>query len=384
MNYSVAVTIANWNGRDMLDVCLTSLKKQTMQPSQVILVDNGSTDGSLEHIRSNFPEVTLIALSENSGFASAHNIAIEKAFEDDGVTHVLTLNNDTQLEPTFIAELLQPFQEHADCGSVQGKIVRLHNTSVIDCTGVLIHRDMSGFNRGQNQTDNGQFDHAEEIMGPSASAALYSRKALETIRFSGKLVTQQSWRTLEGVSITTPNEYFDGQYFAYYEDVDLFWRLRLAGYTSWFTPTAVAQHAHSATGVIASPFKAFHIHRNHYYNIIKNTPFPFVLWTILLIPIRYILLVVSVLRGKGAASRLSNNVKSGTEAAVAQTTATPTNGGAKKMIGIVFRAWKEVLLNLPLLLAKRRMIQKNRTARFTEINRWFQDYSVSWKDVMFD
>ena len=389
MNYSVAVTIANWNGLDMLDVCLRSLQHQTVQPSHIIIVDNGSTDGSVELLQraqSQQTNLELILLTTNCGFAAAHNLAIEAAFVDPTVTHVLTLNNDTELTPTFIEEMLKPFTEQKDLASVQGKIVRINDTSVIDCTGVLIHRDMSGFNRGQNQTDNGQFDQAQEIMGPSASAAVYSRAGLETIRFAEKLTTQQSWKTRDGKIVSATYEYFDNQYFAYYEDVDLLWRLRLAGFTSWYTPTAIAHHAHSATGVVASPFKAFHIHRNHYYNIIKDTPLPFLLWTILLIPLRYILLIVSVVRGKGAAARLSNNTKTGTDAAVAQSTVEKklAAGGAKQMILIVFRAWKDVIINLPMLLAKRRHIQRSRTVSRTKINNWFDNYRVSWRQTMFE
>jgi hypothetical protein len=284
--------------------------------------------------------------------------------------------------------MLKPFTEQEGLGSVQGKILRMNDDCIIDCTGVLIHRDMSGFNRGQNELDDGAvaFDDPQEIMGPSASAAVYSRTALETIRFSEKLTTQQSWKMFGGKTVSATHEYFDAQYFAYYEDVDLLWRLRLAGFTSWFTPTAIAYHAHSATGVVASPFKAFHIHRNHYYNIIKDTPLPFVLWTILLIPIRYILLVVSVMKGKGAASRLSANTKSGTDAAVAHSTTEKKSksGGAKQMVSIVFRAWKDVLINLPILLAKRRHIQRSRKVSLAKINSWFRDYAVSWKQTMFE
>ncbi len=389
MKHSIAVTIANWNGIDMLDVCLRSLKEQTMQPSHVIIVDNGSTDGSVEFLQAaqtSYPQLELILLAENSGFASPHNLAIEAAFVDPAVTHILTLNNDTELTPTFIEEMLKPFAERKNLGSVQGKIVRMNDAAIIDCTGVLIHRDMSGFNRGQNQRDSGQFDDAQEIMGPSASAALYARAALQTVRFSENLTTQQSWKTLDGKTVSAKHEYFDAQYFAYYEDVDLLWRLRLAGFTSWYTPAAIAHHAHSATGVVASPFKAFHIHRNHYYNIIKDTPLPFIIWTLLLIPMRYLLLVASVIKGKGAAARLSANAKSGTDAAVVKSLSgkKSQSSGGKQMIGIVLRAWKDVLVSLPMLLKKRRAIRRSRTVSLTEVNRWYRQYTVSWRQIFFE
>ncbi len=385
MKPAIAVTIANWNGHDMLTVCLQSLRTQTIQATEIIIVDNGSTDNSLPLIQSQFPEVTLIALTDNSGFAAAHNIAIDHAFQNSAITHVLTLNNDTELAANFIEEMLRPFEHQPLLGSVQGKIVRMHETEIIDCTGVLIHRDMSGFNRGQNLPDDNRatFAIAQEIMGPSASAAVYARHALEAVALPVSR-TSTPWRTRDGADITQTHDYFDSLYFAYYEDVDLLWRLRLAGYSSWYTPNAVAFHAHSATGVVASPFKAFHIHRNHFFNVIKDTPMPFLLWTIALIPARYIMLVLAVLRGRGAASRLSQNVKNGTEAAVAKTTQSNSGGGAKQMVGIVFRAWKDVLLHLPELLKKRRHIQKNRTASNREVNRWFREYAVSWSSIFFE
>lgn len=345
----LVVTLVNWNGRDMLADCLESVRAQTFHDFSLIVVDNGSDDDSVAFLREHYPEVELIEFDHNTGFAYPHTVAIKRALEDPGVEYILTLNNDTALDPDFFAEMVAAAQRHPDAGSIQGKVVNFYDPTLIDCTGILVHWDMSAMNRGQTEKDTGQFDQEEEIFGPSASAALYRREALEKTRL--------------------PNgDIFDSSYFAYYEDVDLAWRLRLAGYTSWYTPKAIIKHIHSATGVNHSPFKAFHVHRNHYFNMIKNLPFWFLLRALLFMPIRYLLLVSSIFRRKGAAARLSENVSSGQK------------GGIVRM---VLRSWWQILKALPSLLRKRWSIQRARVVSHTQVYRLLRRYHADIARIIY-
>ncbi len=182
---------------------------------------------------------------------------------------------------------------------------------------------MSALNRGKDEKDNGQYDDKISIFGPSASAALYKRSVLEKVKLS-------------------KSGYFDKDYFAYYEDVDLAWRFHLRGFEAKFEPNAIAYHVHSATGENFSPFKAFHIHRNHYYNIIKDAPFFIMLFIlIILMPIRYMLLVFSVIKGKGASAKLAKKKKDKKES----------------IVQIVLKSWGQVILHLPKLIKKRKEVQ---------------------------
>lgn len=350
MNYKrLVITLVNWNGRDMLEDCLESVRAQTFQDFSMIVVDNGSTDGSVEFLREHYPEIELIEFDENTGFAYPHTYAIKRAFEDPGVEFILTLNNDTALDPDFFAEMVAAAERHPEAGSIQGKVVNFYVPSLIDCTGILVHWDMSALNRGQTEKDAGQFDQEEEIFGPSASAALYRADALK--------------------KTTLPNgDIFDSSYFAYYEDVDLAWRLRLAGYSSWYTPTAVIKHIHSATGVNHSPFKAFHVHRNHYFNMIKNLPFWFLVRALMFMPMRYLLLVSSIFRRKGAAARLSKNVSA------------DQKGGIVRM---VLRSWWQIFIALPSLLRNRRSIQRARTISHAQAYRLLKRYHAAIARIIY-
>lgn len=350
---SLAIIIVNWNGKHHLETCLPALRRQTFQDFKVILVDNGSEDGTVSFVRERFPEVEVIALERNTGFAWPNNLGIRRAFEDLQVRYVVTLNNDTRPEPDYLQELVACARRHPDAGSVQPKVINFFEPGMIDSTGILVAREMSAINRGQKEADRGQYEEEMEIFGPSASAALYTRQALERVALPERG---------EGP------EFFDSSYFAYYEDVDLAWRLRLAGFSSWCAPRARVFHVHSATGKSFSPFKSFHIHRNHYYNMIKNLPLPHLALALAIMPVRYALLVASVLRRKGPSAHLAQNLK----------------GKQESLSGIVLRSWREVAANLPQLLAKRRFIQGTRAVGIREVGRWFRAFRADYRKIIFN
>lgn len=344
-----AVIIVNWNGKQFLPKCFDSLRSQTYQNFEIFFIDNGSTDGSLEFVHQHYPETHTVALLQNTGFAHANNMGIQKALPAQNIKYIVTLNNDTYLDNNFLTEMVRCAERHPQAAAIQGKVLRRHGRDdhkIIDATGILIYPDMSAVNRGQNEPDQGQFDQEEEIFGASASAALYRRAALEKIRLP-------------------QNNYFDDIYSSYLEDVDLAWRLRLAGFSAYYTPRAVVYHEHSATGIAHSPFKAFHIHRNHYYNLIKNLPLPFLLRALAFMPLRYVLLLTSMWRRRGAAAALAQKTKK------------------LNIVNIVLKSWRDTIKKWPILWQQRTLIKKTRTVNLRQIHQWFQCYRTDIKTIIY-
>jgi GT2 family glycosyltransferase len=342
----IAIIIVNWNGKKFLEDCLKSLENQTNKNFRIILVDNGSMDDSVFFVKNNYPEIEIIELSQNTGFAKGNNIGIKKALEDGNIKYVLVLNNDTKVPVNFVEIMLSCAKRYRGFGSIQPKILNYDGTK-IDSAGILICREMSAQNRGYGE-EGGRYSQEAEIFGSSACAAIYTREALEKTQLPN-------------------NNYFDEDYFAYYEDVDLAWRLRLAGYRSFYCPHAAVVHFQSATGVKYSPFKKFHIHRNQYYNIIKNLPFGMVMRALFFMPVRYGMLLNSIRKQRGSSAELvkRNHVK------------------PIKLIGLVLKIWLEVLKNLPGLLRKRKYIRKIKSVGNREIERWFQSYKADLKKIIY-
>jgi len=214
--------------------------------------------------------------------------------------------------------------------------------------GVMISKDGGGINLGYKEKDTGQYEKEIEIFGPSAGAALYRKDALEKVNLGNQ-------------------EYFDNAYFAYYEDVDLCWRLRLAGYKSMYSPKSVVYHVHSATGVSHSPFKAYHIQRNRLFNIVKNFPLPTALASLFFItPFRYLHLLNSAFfRKKGPSKKALDKTSSGT------------------LFKIVFKAWFDFFKKLPNTIKKRNIIKKQKTVSNKKIANWFKKYKADLETMIY-
>lgn len=235
----VSIIIANWNGRSWLETCLPAIEQQTWQDYEIIIVDNGSQDDSVSWLRENWPEVIVIPLKLNLGFAAANNMGIRAA---QG-TYIVTLNNDTLVDEMWLAEMITAVSA-PDIGMVAAKITIWNQPEILDSTGIEIDKLGTAWNRGYGQSS--ENDYGTEVLGPSAAAALYRRDMLEEIGL------------------------FDENYFAYYEDVDLAWRGRRAGWRCVYAQNAHVRHWHSATGEKTPRLKTFLIGRNKVWSFIKN------------------------------------------------------------------------------------------------------------------
>ena len=342
----VAIIIVNWNGKRFLKDCLESIFNQSYKNFDVYFVDNGSIDGSIEFLQENFSKVKIIKLDKNTGFAYPNNLGIIEAFNDNEVEYILTINNDTKVDENFLANLVLSMELDSSIASVAPKIRFFYEENLIDSVGIIISRDGSGMNRGFKVLDNGQYDNREEVFGACAGASLYRRKALEDVSYE--------------------NEYFDNSFFAYYEDLDLAWRLRLKGWKSVTCPEAIVYHIHSATAISHSPFKAYYVNRNRFFLMMKVLPTRFLIDAFVLTPWRYLKLLNSMfIRKSGPSYKLKKN------------------SNLVKPFLVVFKGWLSFAWNIPALFRKRRWIQHNKKVTTEEIKSWFSKYGANQEDMIY-
>lgn len=241
----VTVVIPNWNGERFLELCLSSLERQSFEYFETILVDNGSTDGSLDLIAKYFPEVSVVSLDENRGFSAAANAGIEASDSE----LVALLNNDTEQDPGWLEALVRAADSHPDAGSFASKMLDFQDRRMLDGAGDALRLSGLPYRLGHGERDRGQFESPETVFGACGAAALYRRRMLEEVGL------------------------FDEDFFAYCEDGDLSFRAHLAGYECRYVPEAVVYHMGSAsTGGKRSATAATLGTRNSLSLLVKNLP----------------------------------------------------------------------------------------------------------------
>jgi GT2 family glycosyltransferase len=239
---SIAVIIPNYNGQKYLTDCLKSLRKQTYRGFKVIMVDNGSTDGSISLVQRDFPEVEVIALPDNTGFANAVNVGI-KATQAE---YVFLLNNDTICEEGVIAALVGVLDKKPAVFSVQAKMLQIKEPHLIDDAGDYYCALGWAFAPSKDK-DNSKYSKRINVTSACAGAAMYRRQVFEEIG------------------------YFDEEHFCYLEDVDVGYRARLYGYSNVMEPGAIVYHVGSASsGSRHNAFKVELTAANNLYLIYKN------------------------------------------------------------------------------------------------------------------
>ncbi|PYS11069.1 MAG: glycosyltransferase family 2 protein [Acidobacteria bacterium] len=241
----ISVIVVNLDRRELLARCLDSLWRQLFSDFEVIVVDNGSHDGSLEFLNGiSEPRLRVVSLPSNNGFAGGCNAGIRVAKG----RYIATLNNDAEADQRWLEELVAGMESDDSIGMCASKILFYNDRKRIDKAGHLIYPDGLNHGRGSGEPDRGQFDQSEEVLFPDAAAALYRREMLEVIGL------------------------FDEHFFAYGDDADLGLRGRLAGWRCLYIPAAIVYHVHSATAGEFSPLKAFLIERNRIFVAVKVFP----------------------------------------------------------------------------------------------------------------
>lgn len=337
-NPLISIVIVNWNGERFLKVCLDSVYAQGFSDLEVIVVDNGSKDGSIALIKEGFPDVRLFEYPTNLGFAAGNNRAIEQAKGK----FILTLNNDTELADGFLKRLVKSaVTSPQDVGMWAPKILSMGKRDEIDSVGgLLVYGDCLAKGRGRLEIDNGQYDKEEEVFFPSACAALYRKRMLDKVGL------------------------FDEDFFAYCEDTDLGLRARLAGFTALSVPGAVVYHHYSGTGGEYTPFKAYLVERNHIWVAIKCLPLSGLLLLPFYVKWRFLVQVYGLLSRRGAGGRFVEDFS------------------ALKLFSIVMKVYAGLIFALPGLLRKRRGVKRISVAGAKEIRVWFKSFGLSASELV--
>lgn len=269
----VALIQVVYNSRRFLPKVIPAALGQTEKDLKFYAVIAGNDDDSSEYLEEHFPEVEIIDPGYNIGFARGHNMI----FSSVDAQYFQLINPDLIISPDFVEKMLDPFEGTSDMGAVGGKLLKYdfdHDkpTRIIDSTGVIIRKTGRALDRGQHETDVGQYDKQIELMAVSGAAAMYGRKALEDI------VEQRTDGTLQ---------YFDEDFHSYFEDVDLCWRMYNRGWKIRYQPDALAWHGRA---VASSPGGYSRIisyvqyrreiplairrlnYKNHFFMFMKNSP----------------------------------------------------------------------------------------------------------------
>lgn len=224
----VSINLVTYKSFEYLPAFFASIQKQTFKDFSILVIDNHSTDGTLEYLEQNWPGIKIIKNEENLYFSKAHNQGIKASSAE----YILVTNADIILADDCLEQLVRTLDDDASLASVGPKLLRLNNLKVgsefdmIDATGLKALRNRQFINRGEGEEDRGQYNQAQKVFGNSAALVLYRKKALAEVKIN--------------------QEYFDEDLAFYKEDIDLAWRLILYGWHNFYNPKAVAYHRREA------------------------------------------------------------------------------------------------------------------------------------------
>ncbi len=238
------VIIPNYNGLQFLGVCVDALERQTCRDFEILVVDNGSTDGSVEWLKAQ--GIPAIFLDRNTGFSGAVNAGIRAV----STPYVLLLNNDTEAAPEFVEELLASIRRSKRIFAVTAKMIQMYHRELMDDAGDMFCLMGWAYQRGVGRSSRG-YNREREVFSACAGAAIYRREAFDEIGL------------------------FDEKHFAYLEDMDVSYRAKIYGYHIRYCPGAVVYHVGSGTS--GSKYNAFKVRlaaRNSLYVDYKNMPWP--------------------------------------------------------------------------------------------------------------
>ncbi len=335
LSKAISVIIVNYNGLSHLRECLDSLRVQTLRDFEVVLVDNASSDGSVEFVKENYPEVKIIKNQRNLGYGGGNNAGIR---ESKG-RYIALLNNDTKVDPQWLQKLFEAAEKDKKIGMCASKILNYYQPGIIDNTGLLIYRDGIGRGRGRLEKDAGQYDSEEEVFSPSGCAGLYNKAMLDEIGL------------------------LDEDFFLYVEDVDIGLRGRIAGWRCVYVPDALVYHKYSATTEPYSPLKAYLVERNRIWVVIKCFPFDMILLSPFYTLLRYAVQGYGAMTGTGASGRLMKSTS------------------VLRTLRILLKAYITALAGFGRMIRKRREIMKLKKTENSEFRTWFRKFGVGVKEV---
>jgi GT2 family glycosyltransferase len=239
---TVSLIIVNYNGRQLLQACLASVLSQSFTDFEIIVVDNASQDGSVEYLAREFPQVKLILLPRNTGFAGGNNEGLKQAEGE----FIALLNNDALADRAWLGKLVEGVKKNQGVGICASKML-VYGAPSIDSAGDGFATNLKGFKRGEGQSAD-QYSKEEYVFGACAGAALYRKKMLDEIGF------------------------FDESFFLLHEDTDLNLRAQLAGWKVLYVPSAVVYHKVRSSIGNMSDLAVYYALRNSELVRLKNVP----------------------------------------------------------------------------------------------------------------
>jgi GT2 family glycosyltransferase len=333
----VSVVVVNWNGMDYLEECLASVRGQTYPWIELVVIDNGSTDGSREWLRTLPPQdCRLIEFPTNTGFAAGVNAGIKTSRGE----YIALLNNDAVADPMWLEHLVASFS-NPSVGMAASKILFYENRDVIDKTGHLFFPDGLNRGRGAGEPDHGQYDQAGEVFFPDGCAALYRKKMLDDVGL------------------------FDEQFFAYGDDADLGLRGRWRGWTCSYSPDARVFHRHSRSLGKYSPAKALLVERNRFWVAVKLLPLPLLIASPALTLWRFFWHTVSIFSRRGLAGGVARE------------------HSAWSLFCSMIRAYISAVAGLRAILKKRREVFRHRKISSAEFYALLRRYRISARQLAF-
>lgn len=248
----ISVVILNYNGMRFLESCIKSLLNSTYRDFEIVVVDNGSSDGSIEHIRKSFsnePRLKTVLLNKNYGFAAGNDIGYKNT--NSSSEFIFFLNNDTDVEKDCLEKILKVMTEDPSIGAAQPKIRTMKCREKIDAVGGVIDYYGRAWHLGFNEYDYGQYDSVSEVFYAQGAAIVVRKSVVEKIGL------------------------FDPVYFLYYEETDLCWRMWLAGYRVVVIPEAIVYHYGGGSTISTDSYrknylKLFHARKNQIMTMLKN------------------------------------------------------------------------------------------------------------------
>ncbi len=242
MSKKVTIVIPNYNGLAFMEDCMAALEAQTCKEFEVLVVDNGSTDGSAQWLKER--EIPTIFLGENTGFSGAVNVGIRAA----KTPYVILLNNDTKVHGDYVEAMVRAIERSPRIFSVSSKMIQMYHPELMDDAGDMYTVLGWAYQRGVGQPSGG-YRRPVKVFSACAGAAIYRREVFEEIG------------------------YFDENHFAYLEDLDVGYRAKIFGYDNVYCPEAVVYHVGSGTsGSKYNSFKVKLAARNNIYLNYKNMP----------------------------------------------------------------------------------------------------------------
>jgi hypothetical protein len=274
----VSVIIPNLNGEKLLKICLDSIVRQTFKDFEVIVIDNGSVDDSVAFLRRNYRNTKIIEFEVNEGFAAAVNAGIKESDAE----YLCLLNNDLEADSNFLEEMVRALRERGDVDFCAAKMLKYDDRNVLDGAGDGVFRAGAGYRIGTSEADTGEYDERRIVFGACAGAAVYRRSFFERVG------------------------YFDEDFFAYLEDVDLNLRANLLGLKCLYVPTAKVFHMGSATtGGAINSFTVRLTTKNVLNVVVKNYAAQTFFKSLPVILLFHLFWFLGVIRGKQAAAYLN-------------------------------------------------------------------------------